>query len=569
MASVAAGAERDRDPAFPARRLAPCARPGLTTLEAPPREQWRLVRAVARADGSVGAHPRRSPERGRAAGRGGARAAARGRAAAVAEERRAAGRLGRRPGPGEGEPARLDGDTVARRQDLLLGRRGVDGRARAGPRGDRPGRRCWPTWTCPRASRSTAAWFRGAGMRASESHRVVFDGAPVLAVLGGPGEIAREPYFGRDAIRTAAMLGRPGRRGPRGGAGALARGPPTATSRRWRRAGWRRAGTDRRAGSSAPPPRSMPIPAALALDLSMALRAAVADAAGTIIDEAGGLRLAPAGGRRPAGPRAARPGAVPPPAPPGSARGQARRRALGGVSAHRGRARAGYFDACTRPTPTRGTSRPARTSATSTPTRWPRSGAARSPGRSRWAARSGCSREMLAGAARAAGRGRVAGGRGAGARRATARAERARRAAPRCPRRCRPGPFDLIVCSEVLYYWDRGCWARRWTRDRGALAPGGSLLAVHWRPHTRVPAAGRRGPRRCCARAPTWRRSRGHDAPTTGWIASTTRMSPGAVVVSSAAARRGWPQRGLPRGGRAGPVTILAAEPQLPTGGRR
>ena len=48
------------------------------------------------------------------------------------------------------------------------------------------------------------AWYRGAGMRASESHRVVFSGARVIAVLGEPGELAREPWFGRDAIRTAA-----------------------------------------------------------------------------------------------------------------------------------------------------------------------------------------------------------------------------------------------------------------------------------------------------------------------------------------------------------------------------
>jgi hypothetical protein len=47
-------------------------------------------------------------------------------------------------------------------------------------------------------------WYRGAGMRASESHRVAFDGAAVLAVLGIPGELGREPWFGRDAIRTAA-----------------------------------------------------------------------------------------------------------------------------------------------------------------------------------------------------------------------------------------------------------------------------------------------------------------------------------------------------------------------------
>lgn len=47
-------------------------------------------------------------------------------------------------------------------------------------------------------------WYRGAGMRASESHRVAFRGAPVLAVLGEPAELSSEPYFGRDAIRTAA-----------------------------------------------------------------------------------------------------------------------------------------------------------------------------------------------------------------------------------------------------------------------------------------------------------------------------------------------------------------------------
>ena len=48
------------------------------------------------------------------------------------------------------------------------------------------------------------SWYRAGGMRASESHRVRFHGAPVLAVLGEPGELGREPWFSRDAIRTAA-----------------------------------------------------------------------------------------------------------------------------------------------------------------------------------------------------------------------------------------------------------------------------------------------------------------------------------------------------------------------------
>jgi hypothetical protein len=47
-------------------------------------------------------------------------------------------------------------------------------------------------------------WYRAAGLRASESHRVVFHDAPVTAVLGGPGELARDPWFSRDAMRTAA-----------------------------------------------------------------------------------------------------------------------------------------------------------------------------------------------------------------------------------------------------------------------------------------------------------------------------------------------------------------------------
>ena len=47
------------------------------------------------------------------------------------------------------------------------------------------------------------------------------------------------------------------------------------------------------------------------------------------------------------------------------------------------------------------------------------------------------------------------------------------------------GPFDLILCSEVLYYWDAGLLEAAAPRLAGELAPGGSLLAVHWRPPTR------------------------------------------------------------------------------------
>jgi alkylation response protein AidB-like acyl-CoA dehydrogenase len=44
-------------------------------------------------------------------------------------------------------------------------------------------------------------WYRSGGMRASESHRVIFHGAPIRATLS---PLGREPYIGRDATRTAA-----------------------------------------------------------------------------------------------------------------------------------------------------------------------------------------------------------------------------------------------------------------------------------------------------------------------------------------------------------------------------
>lgn len=47
-------------------------------------------------------------------------------------------------------------------------------------------------------------WYRASGLRSSESHRVEFHNTPILALLGGPGELSREPYFSRDAIRTSA-----------------------------------------------------------------------------------------------------------------------------------------------------------------------------------------------------------------------------------------------------------------------------------------------------------------------------------------------------------------------------
>jgi cyclopropane fatty-acyl-phospholipid synthase-like methyltransferase len=48
------------------------------------------------------------------------------------------------------------------------------------------------------------------------------------------------------------------------------------------------------------------------------------------------------------------------------------------------------------------------------------------------------------------------------------------------------GPFDLVVASEVLYYFAPDVLAGLLDAVQAALEPGGLLLAVHWRPPTRT-----------------------------------------------------------------------------------
>jgi 2-polyprenyl-3-methyl-5-hydroxy-6-metoxy-1,4-benzoquinol methylase len=49
------------------------------------------------------------------------------------------------------------------------------------------------------------------------------------------------------------------------------------------------------------------------------------------------------------------------------------------------------------------------------------------------------------------------------------------------PEQTPEGPFDTIVCAEVLYYWSPSLVRFGLARMENALAPGGTLLAVHWR----------------------------------------------------------------------------------------
>lgn len=45
-----------------------------------------------------------------------------------------------------------------------------------------------------------------------------------------------------------------------------------------------------------------------------------------------------------------------------------------------------------------------------------------------------------------------------------------------------PGPYDLVVASEILYYLDEPSYRATLEALGRWLAPGGRLVAVHWRP---------------------------------------------------------------------------------------
>jgi alkylation response protein AidB-like acyl-CoA dehydrogenase len=215
LARIAAGAdELDRHPAFPVDACAELAGAGVlgATLPGPEgariafADELRLVREVSRADGSVG---RILDGHFNAVER--LTVACPDTLAGDERARIAAGELllgvwGADPAPGEGEPARLreeDGAiTLHGVKTFCSGAGGVQ-RALVVAR-DEAGERRLAYVDLSRGVSIDRSWYRGEGLRASESHRVVFDGAPVPAVLGGPGEASREPWFSRDAIRTSA-----------------------------------------------------------------------------------------------------------------------------------------------------------------------------------------------------------------------------------------------------------------------------------------------------------------------------------------------------------------------------
>ncbi len=215
IAAIAAGAaDLDREPRFPAeafRALAAAgaleATIGAAEAGASVAPEWSLVRRVAAADASVGrildGHLN-AVERLEVA----ADPALRERELARLEGgRRLLGVWGADPGPGEGPPARLrqdrSGAPVLRgAKTFCSGAGGVD--AALVMVGSDEGEPPLLVLVECAGLELDRDWYRAAGLRASESHRVVFDDAPVLGVLGGPGELGREPWFSRDAMRTAA-----------------------------------------------------------------------------------------------------------------------------------------------------------------------------------------------------------------------------------------------------------------------------------------------------------------------------------------------------------------------------
>jgi hypothetical protein len=213
--STAALRDAETEPCFPDAPIVQLEAAGVLSMNAaigperpPAAGELALVRAVARADGSVGriidghlnAVERlavHAPEE-----------LAEDELAAVRAGRLRAGVWGGDPVPAEGEPATV----VPGRSGLVLrgvktfcsGAGGLDraavlARAQSGG----PPLLVWVALRDERAAIDTG-WYRSHGLRASVSHRVVFDDLPVIAQLGGAGAIAEQPWFGRDALRTAA-----------------------------------------------------------------------------------------------------------------------------------------------------------------------------------------------------------------------------------------------------------------------------------------------------------------------------------------------------------------------------
>jgi hypothetical protein len=180
---AANAASLDAQPAFPYAAFAALREAGALTPPATHQEEWDVVRKVAKADGSVGrifeghlnGYERLTLD-------------------GIDPEDHLLGVWGADPGPGEGEPAQVTGDRITGVKTFCSGAGGLD-RALVIARGQ------LVYVDLHQDVEIDRSWYRSGGMRASESHRVVFHGARVIAKLSS---LVREPYLSGDAIRTAA-----------------------------------------------------------------------------------------------------------------------------------------------------------------------------------------------------------------------------------------------------------------------------------------------------------------------------------------------------------------------------
>lgn len=218
LADIAAAAgvrDAEPQPEFPEDALAGLERTGalswgtwLGPRRPPAAKELNLVRRVAQADGSVGrifdghvnAVERLAVQ--------GPPELAEAELRAVAAGQLRAGVWGGDPAAGEGDPATVvirKGERVLRGvKTFCSGAGGLDralvlARDEAGG----PPLSAWVDLHEPGVG-IDETWYRSHGLRASVSHRVVFDDVPILAVLGPPGAISAQPWFSRDALRTAA-----------------------------------------------------------------------------------------------------------------------------------------------------------------------------------------------------------------------------------------------------------------------------------------------------------------------------------------------------------------------------
>jgi hypothetical protein len=214
LARIAArAADFDREPRFPRENFDDLAAAGVVQLPADRRRcslvrEIELVRAVAARDAATArildGHFNAVE-----------RLALCGEAQLAAEELTLigggdvlVGLWGADPDPTEGEPARIiagHGGGAQRLRGAKVFCSGAGGVARAivVARDETGSRRL--AYVDPRVGAEVdRSWFRGSGLRSSESHRVDFLATPVIALVGDPDELTREPWFSRDAVRTAA-----------------------------------------------------------------------------------------------------------------------------------------------------------------------------------------------------------------------------------------------------------------------------------------------------------------------------------------------------------------------------